>query len=142
MEKTINNSHVVIYGHEMLKEAVSRARKNDIPYDREVYYDFLCHESSYLIYSENQLTVVHDPTPERIHEASLNELFEQLTYDEMIAGEIYIHRRGVGLIEYLGDGIGKGFWKGAEFDSFMIPDKDNWRLATIEERKILKPTII
>lgn len=138
MEKTINNSHVVIYGHEMLKKAVYLARKHDIPFDREIYYDFLCHDNIYLIYSENQLTVVQDPTPERIHESSLNELFEQLTYGEMIAGEIYIHRRGIGLIEYLGDGIGKGYWKGAEFDSFMIPDKDNWRLATIEERKELR----
>lgn len=138
MEKTINNSHVVIYGHEMLKEAVSRARRNDIPFDREMYYDFLCHDNNYLVYSDNQLTVVQDPTPEKIHEISLNDLFEQLAYGDMIVGEIYIHLKGIGIIEYLGDGTGKGSWKGAEFESFMIPDKANWRLATTVERDILK----
>lgn len=122
----------------MLKKAVYLARKHDIPFDREIYYDFLCHDNIYLVYSDNQLTVVQDPTPERINEISLNEFFEKMAYGEMIIGEIYIHRRGIGLIEYLGDGIGKGYWKGAEFDSFMIPDMDNWRLATIEERKELR----
>ncbi|MVZ67408.1 hypothetical protein GQF61_16255 [Sphingobacterium sp. DK4209] len=73
---TIDNIHVVVYGHEMLDEVITRARKNNIPYDKEMYYDFHAHGHDHLVHQQGQLTLVEDPTPNHSKEGSLNDLFE------------------------------------------------------------------
>jgi len=74
--KTIDNVHVHIYGHEMLGEVISRARKNNIPYDKEMKYDFHSHGHSYLVFKYGELTLLEDPLPKHNVEVSLNDLFE------------------------------------------------------------------
>lgn len=74
--KTIDNVHVHIYGHEMLGEVISRARKNNIPYDKDMYYDFHSHGHVYLVHQQGQFTLVEDPIPNHSKEGSLNDLFE------------------------------------------------------------------
>lgn len=74
--KTIDNVHVHIYGHEMLGEVISRARKNNIPYDKDMYYDFHSHGHVYLVHQQGQLTLVEDPSEKHVEEISLNGFFE------------------------------------------------------------------
>ncbi|QBQ41108.1 hypothetical protein E2P86_08045 [Sphingobacterium psychroaquaticum] len=80
-EKDITKVHVCIYGHEMLKEVITRLRKNSIPFDREIHYDFLCHDNSYLVFDE-EAKVVQDPTPNHSIEVDLNTFFEILLYND------------------------------------------------------------
>ncbi|GEM_PF-1245506 len=74
--KTIENVHVEIYGHEMLSELITRARKNNIPYDREINYDFHSHGHSYLVLKDGELTLLEDPSEKHGEEISLNGFFE------------------------------------------------------------------
>lgn len=88
--KTIDNVHVHIYGHEMLGEVISRARKNNIPYDKDMYYDFHSHGHVYLVHQQGQLTLVEDPTPNHSKEGSLNDLFELYFSKEEVKKELEI----------------------------------------------------
>ena len=74
--KTIENVHVEIYGHEMLSELITRARKNNIPYDREINYEFHSHGHSYLVLKDGELTLLEDPSEKHGEEISLNGFFE------------------------------------------------------------------
>ncbi|SEG75517.1 hypothetical protein [Sphingobacterium lactis] len=76
--KTIDNVHVHIYGHEMLGEVISRARKNNIPYDKDMYYDFHSHGHVYLVFQQGQLTLIEDPSGPQEDEVWLNYFFELL----------------------------------------------------------------
>lgn len=77
MEKqNIRELHVVIYGHDMLKEAISRFHRNKLPFDKEMPYDFLCHDNTYLVF-DGVFKLVEDPTPGHSIEVSLNDLFER-----------------------------------------------------------------
>lgn len=75
-EKKLQNVHVCLYGHDMLKEALHRLIKNDMPFDKEIHYDFLSHENTYLVLNNGVFKVVQDPTPNHSIEVSLNYLFE------------------------------------------------------------------
>lgn len=74
--KTIENVHVEIYGHEMLSELITRARKNNIPYDKGMKYDFHSHGHSYLVLKDGELTLLEDPSEKHGEEISLNRFFE------------------------------------------------------------------
>ena len=80
--KTIDNVHVHIYGHEMLGEVISRARKNNIPYDKDMYYDFHSHGHVYLVHQQGQLTLVEDPSEKHGEEISLNGFFEVYLFEK------------------------------------------------------------
>jgi len=98
--KTIDNVHVEIYGHEMLSELITRARKNNIPYDKEMKYDFHSHGHSYLVFKDGELTLLEDPTPSHYKETSLNYFFELYLAKEVIKpkhqiGKWYKHKFGI-----------------------------------------------
>ena len=80
--KTIDNVHVHIYGHEMLGEVIIRARKNNIPYDKEMKYDFHSHGHVYLVHQQGQLTLVEDPSEKHGEEISLNKFFEVYLFEK------------------------------------------------------------
>ncbi|MGM1427931.1 hypothetical protein ACS126_01645 [Sphingobacterium lactis] len=88
--KTIDNVHVEIYGHEMLSELITRARKNNIPYDKEMQYDFHSHGHSYLVLKDGELTLLEDPLPKHNVEVSLNDLFELYLSKEEVKKELDI----------------------------------------------------
>lgn len=103
--KTIDNVHVHIYGHEMLGEVISRARKNNIPYDKEMKYDFHSHGHSYLVFKDGELTLLEDPTPSHYKETSLNYFFELYLAKEVIKPK---HQ------------IGKWYKGNVDFDSLVF----------------------
>lgn len=88
--KTIDNVHVHIYGHEMLGEVISRARKNNIPYDKDMYYDFHSHGHVYLVHQQGQLTLVEDPSEKHGEEISLNGFFELYLSKEEVKKELEV----------------------------------------------------
>ncbi|OYD42319.1 hypothetical protein [Sphingobacterium cellulitidis] len=126
--KTIDNVHVHIYGHEMLGEVISRARKNKIPYDKEMQYDFHSHGHVYLVHQQGQLTLVEDPSENHNVEVSLNDLFELYLSKEEIEsrhqiGKWYKHEYGsifcVTSINESGSLYGYGFLKDGSWFSFI-----------------------
>lgn len=126
--KTIDNVHVFIYGHEMLGEVISRARKNNIPYDKDMYYDFHSHGHVYLVHQQGQLTLVEDPSENHNVEVSLNDLFELYLSKEEIEsrhqiGKWYKHEYGsifcVTSINESGSLYGYGFLKDGSWFSFI-----------------------
>lgn len=88
--KTIDNVHVHIYGHEMLGEVISRARKNNIPYDKDMYYDFHSHGLSYLVLKDRELTLLEDPSEKHGEEISLNGFFELYLSKEEVKKELEV----------------------------------------------------
>lgn len=88
--KTIENVHVEIYGNEMLSEIITRARKNNIPYDRELKYDFHSHGHSYLVLKDGELTLLEDPSEKHGEEISLNGFFELYLAKEEVKKELEV----------------------------------------------------
>lgn len=116
--KTIDNVHVHIYGHEMLGEVISRARKNNLPYDKEMKYDFHSHGHSYLVFKDGELTLLEDPSENHNAEVSLNDLFELYLSKEEVKKELEVGKwykswndsyNGYDLSYYTGTGTDYGF---------------------------------
>ena len=148
--KTIDNVHVHIYGHEMLSELITRARKNNIPYDKEMKYDFHSHGHSYLVFKDGELTLLEDPSENYEDEISLNGFFELYLSKEEVKKEIEVGKWYISVINniiyYGGEDKIYGLFRSADqwinkiedmydnFQCFVNAFNNNlWREATPQE---------
>lgn len=148
--KTIDNVHVHIYGHEMLGEVISRARKNNLPYDKEMKYDFHSHGHSYLVFKDGELTLLEDPSENYEDEISLNGFFELYLSKEEFKKEIEVGKWYISVINniiyYGGEDKIYGLFRSADqwinkiedmydnFQCFVNAFNNNlWREATPQE---------
>lgn len=74
MENNLNNVHVVIYGHEMLKEAVTRIRREHLTVEPN-YHEEYDAGNDCLVFRNNEFRLVACPVRHPV-EVSLNQLVE------------------------------------------------------------------
>jgi len=112
----------------MLGEVITRARKNNIPYDKEMKYDFHSHGHSYLVLKDGELTLLEDPSEKHGEEISLNGFFELYFSKEEVKskhqiGKWYKHKFGAlfCVTSINDDGVlyGYGFDKHGHWFSFI-----------------------
>lgn len=74
MEQTLNNVHVVIYGHDMLREAVNRISREHFEVEPDYYREYDCGNDC-LVFERGQFRLLACPVKHPV-EVSLNQLVE------------------------------------------------------------------